>query len=356
MVVIMNKLYYNIVTKEYGINFDQLRYRFPAHSIPKNINVIEDYISYNTSPQPFINSTFQMNVEALPFFNDEGIGSQVWNTVDREIGQDIIDALKEQKRNKATSKRKSVEHGGLTFPNGIRIKTAKADQDRMLSVIVNAERDGITEINFKAESGWAKITISALGQIVKILTRFVQHCFNIEMLHHNQIDLLTNAQDILDYNVESNWDFNMISTDTVELNIHGLNAQEVIVEMYREFMFPVLEDDKILIDRQCCVDAQKFLNQHYFKMPDLLPMQFYYLMAKLNIDETINDVLLPNLKNEDVDRYLMYKSYLYGARYYEFSKAISMYMDIKEKILLVNPGGDYTVDELKAAWMISSKI
>ena len=32
----------------------------------------------------------------------------------------------------------------------------------------------------------------------------------------------------------------------------------------------------------------------------------------------------------------MYKAYLSGARYYKFSKALAMYTDIKDKILLVD--------------------
>ncbi|MEG0915326.1 MAG: [Fe-Fe] hydrogenase large subunit C-terminal domain-containing protein, partial [Christensenellaceae bacterium] len=44
---------------------------------------------------------------------------------------------------KITQKRKETEVGGLLFPNGVSIKTSKEDQDRILSVIVNAERNGI---------------------------------------------------------------------------------------------------------------------------------------------------------------------------------------------------------------------
>ena len=43
-------------------------------------------------------------------------------------------------------------------------------------------------------------------------------------------------------------------------------------------------------------------------------------------------ILLPPLKIEDLNKYSKYKSFLYGARFYEFSKAYHMYLDIKEKI------------------------
>ena len=39
------------------------------------------------------------------------------------------------------------------------------------------------------------------------------------------------------------------------------------------------------------------------------------------------------VRGEDLNKYAMYKAYLIGARYYEFSKALAMYTDIKDKIL-----------------------
>lgn len=40
-----------------------------------------------------------------------------------------------------------------------------------------------------------------------------------------------------------------------------------------------------------------------------------------------------------------------GARYYEFSKALAMYTDIKDKILLVDESLDFTIEQLKEMWV-----
>jgi hypothetical protein len=45
-----------------------------------------------------------------------------------------------------------------------------------------------------------------------------------------------------------------------------------------------------------------------------------------------------------------------GARFYEFSKTYQIYIEIKEKILTVNPELDYTVNELIEFWIEASKI
>jgi hypothetical protein len=39
-----------------------------------------------------------------------------------------------------------------------------------------------------------------------------------------------------------------------------------------------------------------------------------------------------------------------GARYYEFSKALAMYTDIKDKILFVDDTLDFTEQQLKDMW------
>ena len=47
----------------------------------------------------------------------------------------------------------------------------------------------------------------------------------------------------------------------------------------------------------------------------------------------------------------MQVAYLNGSRYYEFSKALAMYMDIKDKILLVDDTLDFTEQQLKDMWI-----
>ena len=46
----------------------------------------------------------------------------------------------------------------------------------------------------------------------------------------------------------------------------------------------------------------------------------------------------------------MQAAYLTGACYYEFSKALAMYTDIKDKILLVDDTLDFTEQQLKDMW------
>lgn len=90
-------------------------------------------------------------------------------------------------------------------------------------------------------------------------------------------------------------------------------------------------------------------------IPNLLPVQFYYLLGKTGLDKALNQ-FLDNLHAVDVEKYAMYKAYLSGARFYEFSKALAMYTEIKPHLLAINGQLDFTEAQLKVIWKESSQI
>ena len=134
------------------------------------------------------------------------------------------------------------------------------------------------------------------------------------------------------------------------LNIYDLNKAQVILHLMRNGILAKIENDAIALNSSKIDEAQTLVDKMYFKMPDLLPTQFYFLLAKSGLDNAINTLLTP-LQSEDLNKYAMYKAYLTGARYYEFSKAVAMYTDIKDKILLVDESLDFTIEQLKEMWV-----
>ena len=139
------------------------------------------------------------------------------------------------------------------------------------------------------------------------------------------------------------------------LNIYDLNKAQVILHLMRNGIFAKIQNDAIILNPSKIDQAQTLVDKMYFKMPDLLPTQFYFLLAKSGLDVAIN-TLLPLLKDVDLNKYAMYKAYLSGARYYEFSKALAMYTDIKDKILVVDPSLDFTLQQLKTLWLEASTV
>lgn len=89
-----------------------------------------------------------------------------------------------------TAYRWEVETGGITLPNGVDVATGIDDQNRITSVVANAERAGLAEVDFKAATGWGKVTLADLQAIATAVALHVQACFSAERAHHEAIDAL----------------------------------------------------------------------------------------------------------------------------------------------------------------------
>lgn len=104
----------------------------------------------------------------------------------------------------ATAKRWEVETGGVTLPNGVRVGTGTADQDRITTVIANAALAGVTSVDFKAQSGWVTLTIPEVQAVAAAVALHVQACFSAERAHHEAIDALPEGA-LAGYDVNAGW-------------------------------------------------------------------------------------------------------------------------------------------------------
>lgn len=113
-----------------------------------------------------------------------------------------------------TQKRWQIETGGITLPTGVRVATGIDDQNRITSVVANAERAGVAEVDFKAGSGWVRVTVAELQAIAAAIALHVQACFSAERAHHEAIDSLAAAhsgnqealqQALHAYDIEQGW-------------------------------------------------------------------------------------------------------------------------------------------------------
>lgn len=89
-----------------------------------------------------------------------------------------------------TQKRWEVETGGITLQGGVSVSTGIDDQNRITSVIANARLAGLTEVSFKAASGWVTLTLAELEGVAAAIAMHVQQCFSAELAHHEAIDAL----------------------------------------------------------------------------------------------------------------------------------------------------------------------
>ena len=137
--------------------------------------------------------------------------------------------------------------------------------------------------------------------------------------------------------------------------MYDLSVEEVTYLLYSNFIFPKIIDGKLLVSPQEIAVSQSIVDNAVYDMPVLIPVQFYYLLSKAGLDEAI-ERLLPPLREENIIKYSMYKSYLTGARYYEFSKTYKMYLDILPKLVGINPSLSFTLEQLKTLWLEASQV
>ena len=106
---------------------------------------------------------------------------------------------------RATSLRWEHETGGLTLPTGARVATGVDDQNRITSVIANAELAGVASVDFKAASGWVTLTLPEVRAIAGAIALHVQACFSAERAHHEAIATLPDLAACDAYDVTAGW-------------------------------------------------------------------------------------------------------------------------------------------------------
>lgn len=124
---------------------------------------------------------------------------------DGQLVPPSIAYLKDQVKREVTSMRWQHETGGLTLPNGVRILTAKDDQDRVNAVLTNMERYAIAEVDFKAASGWVRASYEDVKAIGAAMMQHVQACFTEEKAHHDAIDALDSIEAVAGYDYTIGW-------------------------------------------------------------------------------------------------------------------------------------------------------
>ena len=104
----------------------------------------------------------------------------------------------------ATAKRWDVMTGSITLPGGIQVGTTIDDQNRVTSVIANAQLAGVESMAFKAESGWVTLSIDQVRGIAAAVALHVHSCYAAERAHHEAIAAASDAE-LYGYDINTGW-------------------------------------------------------------------------------------------------------------------------------------------------------
>ena len=103
-----------------------------------------------------------------------------------------------------SAKRWAVETGGLTLPGGATVGTTIDDQNRITSVIANAQLAGVASVDFKAQSGWVTLSLEHMRGIAAAIALHGQACFSAERAHHEAIAAASDAE-LYGYDINAGW-------------------------------------------------------------------------------------------------------------------------------------------------------
>lgn len=199
--------YIQISTGQYPLSERDIRSTFPNTSFPVPFKAPEDYAWVFPAPQQSYDPITHGVREIDPVLSSKGEYEQQWEVyaLAAETVATNIEAAKARLTDAATAKRWEVETGGMTLPGGVRISTGTEDQNRVTSVITNAERAGVESVDFKAANGWVSLTLVELKGIADAIARHVQACFSAERAHHEAIALIDTAETVSLYEVSTGW-------------------------------------------------------------------------------------------------------------------------------------------------------
>lgn len=119
--------------------------------------------------------------------------------------EEVLAYEKVNTKSEITQKRVDIETGGITLPNGTRINTGIDDQNRISSAIQGMADAGIAEVDFKAESGWVKLTLEEMKGVAAMIAGHVQACFSKERALHGAVDAATTVEELKQIDVNVGW-------------------------------------------------------------------------------------------------------------------------------------------------------
>lgn len=157
-------------------------------------------------PKETISTVYE---EGAPVKNEEDNSySRTWNAI--ELDEEIVAARLETERNKlkalAKAKRSQAEKAGLEV-NGVQLKTTVEDQNRITSIITNAQFASIETVDFKSENGWVVLSLDQIKGLAGAIALHIQKCFTANKVVDLKIDTVVNTQEDIDnFDINQEWE------------------------------------------------------------------------------------------------------------------------------------------------------
>ncbi len=108
------------------------------------------------------------------------------------------------KKEDVTALRWQRETGGITI-NGVSVLTGIDDQNRIATAIQGMEMSGLTQVDFKAASGWTVLTLAEIKAVAAAISHYVQACFSCEKDLHAIVVGMEDAAAVIALDITKGW-------------------------------------------------------------------------------------------------------------------------------------------------------
>ena len=115
---------------------------------------------------------------------------------------------KNKYKQEVANRRYNREIAGIKLPNDQIIRTDRESQSQLNGAYTGLKNNFITSTWWKTENGWALVTLEDIEPIAIMVADYVRGCFEIEKMHNDWINEITNIDQLLDYvnnKLDLNW-------------------------------------------------------------------------------------------------------------------------------------------------------
>ena len=128
-----------------------------------------------------------------------------WTVIDAPVYPVNFNGLRDELQAKVAEMRWKKETAGIKIA-GVNIATGTADQNRITTVIANAQLAGVTTVDFKSVGGWVRLSIGEIQGIAAAIALHVQACFSAERTHSINVAALPDDESAIKaYDYTTGW-------------------------------------------------------------------------------------------------------------------------------------------------------
>lgn len=111
-----------------------------------------------------------------------------------------LDQIKQIKIQELASNRYNKEVSGIDF-NGSKLATDRGTQATIGSALLRLQRKPNEVIDWKGTDGWVQLDLGAIEMIADVVGDHVQACFTAEKIKQEEIELITDFDTLVAYEV-----------------------------------------------------------------------------------------------------------------------------------------------------------